>query len=238
MMAFNLTRDHYVPEHQYLPNIKLEDDDVYYQLNESKYNPFVELSRLNNEFKMPPISSFCASPSLPGIINTNNGLRSDYLGSSDGECSPKSVDENEIVDNVMNSVSCIRGVRTITRNPGRLTRQRGGGAGKTRGRGRRNEQVLPKEKDRARLFNEAFDGLRKRIPSIPARKKLSKIEILRLAICYMSYLKFLIEKDLPQRTNPQNTTTNDTSLTCSRLQENHITSVQTSVVHEENMRLC
>ena len=52
---------------------------------------------------------------------------------------------------------------------------------------------ISKEKERAKLFNEAFDGLRQRIPSIPSTKKLSKIEILRLAICYMSYLNFLLD---------------------------------------------
>ena len=35
----------------------------------------------------------------------------------------------------------------------------------------------------------------RRIPSIPASKKLSKIEILRLAICYMSYLRFVASEE-------------------------------------------
>ena len=49
-----------------------------------------------------------------------------------------------------------------------------------------------KEKDRAKAFNIAFDRLRQSIPSLPKSKKLSKIEVLRLAICYMSYLEYVL----------------------------------------------
>lgn len=49
-----------------------------------------------------------------------------------------------------------------------------------------------KEKDRAKAFNVAFDRLRQSIPSLPKSKKLSKIEVLRLAICYMSYLDYVL----------------------------------------------
>ena len=52
-----------------------------------------------------------------------------------------------------------------------------------------------KERDRAKAFNQAFDQLRHSIPSLPKNKKLSKIEILRLAICYMAYLDFLLTSD-------------------------------------------
>lgn len=51
-----------------------------------------------------------------------------------------------------------------------------------------------KEKDRAKSFNMAFDRLRQSIPSLPKSKKLSKIEVLRLAICYMSYLEYVLHE--------------------------------------------
>ena len=51
-----------------------------------------------------------------------------------------------------------------------------------------------KEKDRAKAFNVAFDKLRQSIPSLPKNKKLSKIEVLRLAICYMAYLKYVLDE--------------------------------------------
>ena len=51
-----------------------------------------------------------------------------------------------------------------------------------------------KEKDRAKSFNMAFDRLRQSIPSLPKSKKLSKIEVLRLAICYMAYLEYVLHE--------------------------------------------
>ncbi|XP_065058574.1 helix-loop-helix protein 15-like [Rhopilema esculentum] len=51
-----------------------------------------------------------------------------------------------------------------------------------------------KEKDRAKAFNIAFDRLRQSIPSLPKSKKLSKIEVLRLAICYLAYLQNVLNE--------------------------------------------
>ncbi|NWH78634.1 HEN1 protein, partial [Piaya cayana] len=45
-----------------------------------------------------------------------------------------------------------------------------------------------RERIRVEAFNMAFAELRKLLPTLPPDKKLSKIEILRLAICYISYL--------------------------------------------------
>lgn len=45
-----------------------------------------------------------------------------------------------------------------------------------------------RERIRVEAFNVAFAKLRRLLPTLPPDKKLSKIEILRLAICYISYL--------------------------------------------------
>ena len=42
-------------------------------------------------------------------------------------------------------------------------------------------------------FNSAFSTLRELLPTLPPDKKLSKIEILRLAICYIAYLDSVLE---------------------------------------------
>ncbi|KYN42858.1 Helix-loop-helix protein 1 [Trachymyrmex septentrionalis] len=42
-------------------------------------------------------------------------------------------------------------------------------------------------------FNLAFAELRKLLPTLPPDKKLSKIEILRLAICYIAYLNHVLQ---------------------------------------------
>ncbi|KAM9346823.1 helix-loop-helix protein 2-like [Symphorus nematophorus] len=50
-----------------------------------------------------------------------------------------------------------------------------------------------RERVRVVAFNMAFAELRKLLPTLPPDKKLSKIEILRLAICYISYLNHVLD---------------------------------------------
>ncbi|XP_031169360.1 helix-loop-helix protein 2-like [Sander lucioperca] len=50
-----------------------------------------------------------------------------------------------------------------------------------------------RERVRVVAFNLAFAELRKLLPTLPPDKKLSKIEILRLAICYISYLNHVLD---------------------------------------------
>lgn len=50
-----------------------------------------------------------------------------------------------------------------------------------------------RERVRVVSFNVAFAELRKLLPTLPPDKRLSKIEILRLAICYISYLNHVLD---------------------------------------------
>lgn len=50
-----------------------------------------------------------------------------------------------------------------------------------------------RERIRVEAFNAAFARLRDLLPTLPPDKKLSKIEILRLAICYISYLHDVLD---------------------------------------------
>ncbi|KAJ1522965.1 hypothetical protein ONE63_002102 [Megalurothrips usitatus] len=50
-----------------------------------------------------------------------------------------------------------------------------------------------RERVRVEAFNVAFSDLRRLLPTLPPDKKLSKIEILRLAICYIAYLNHVLE---------------------------------------------
>lgn len=50
-----------------------------------------------------------------------------------------------------------------------------------------------RERIRVEAFNVAFTDLRKLLPTLPPDKKLSKIEILKLAICYIAYLNHVLE---------------------------------------------
>ncbi|VDK17853.1 unnamed protein product [Anisakis simplex] len=49
-----------------------------------------------------------------------------------------------------------------------------------------------RERIRVESFNNAFSKLRALLPTLPVNKKLSKIEILRLSITYISYLDTLL----------------------------------------------
>ncbi|EFO25830.1 helix-loop-helix protein 1 [Loa loa] len=49
-----------------------------------------------------------------------------------------------------------------------------------------------RERIRVESFNSAFAKLRALLPTLPLNKKLSKIEILRLSISYISYLDDLL----------------------------------------------
>ncbi|XP_029568368.1 helix-loop-helix protein 2-like [Salmo trutta] len=50
-----------------------------------------------------------------------------------------------------------------------------------------------RERIRVEAFNVGFAELRKLLPTLPPDKKLSKIEILRLAICYITYLNHVLD---------------------------------------------
>ncbi|XP_023221185.1 helix-loop-helix protein 15-like [Centruroides vittatus] len=50
-----------------------------------------------------------------------------------------------------------------------------------------------RERIRVEAFNIAFAELRRLLPTLPPDKKLSKIEILRLAICYIAYLNDVLD---------------------------------------------
>ncbi|XP_038162693.1 helix-loop-helix protein 1-like [Cyprinodon tularosa] len=50
-----------------------------------------------------------------------------------------------------------------------------------------------RERVRVVAFNVAFAELRGLLPTLPPDKKLSKIEILRLAACYISYLNNVLD---------------------------------------------
>lgn len=55
---------------------------------------------------------------------------------------------------------------------------------------RRNER----ERNRVKQVNDGFDALRKKVPFLPDKKKLSKVEILRCAMMYINDLKCVVEE--------------------------------------------
>ncbi|KAM4705648.1 pancreas transcription factor 1 subunit alpha [Rhinophrynus dorsalis] len=56
-----------------------------------------------------------------------------------------------------------------------------------------------RERRRMQSINDAFEGLRSHIPTLPYEKRLSKVDTLRLAIGYINFLSELVHSDLPLR---------------------------------------
>ena len=52
-----------------------------------------------------------------------------------------------------------------------------------------------RERSRIHIMSEAFEGLRKAVPSYSSDQKLSKLAILKLATSYISALSYLAEND-------------------------------------------
>ncbi|XP_065053730.1 pancreas transcription factor 1 subunit alpha-like isoform X2 [Rhopilema esculentum] len=52
-----------------------------------------------------------------------------------------------------------------------------------------------RERKRMQCINEAFEGLRSHIPTLPYERRLSKVDTLRLAISYINFLADLINSD-------------------------------------------
>ncbi|CAG0898527.1 unnamed protein product [Darwinula stevensoni] len=52
-----------------------------------------------------------------------------------------------------------------------------------------------RERKRMQSINDAFEGLRAHIPTLPYEKRLSKVDTLKLAIGYISFLSDLVHND-------------------------------------------
>ncbi|XP_026465043.1 pancreas transcription factor 1 subunit alpha-like [Ctenocephalides felis] len=52
-----------------------------------------------------------------------------------------------------------------------------------------------RERKRMQSINEAFEGLRAHVPTLPYEKRLSKVDTLRLAIGYINFLAELVRTD-------------------------------------------
>lgn len=74
-----------------------------------------------------------------------------------------------------------------------------GARGNTKSKRRRIITVVQRQaanvRERKRMFslNEAFDELRRKVPTFAYEKRLSRIETLRLAIVYISFMMDLLE---------------------------------------------
>lgn len=84
---------------------------------------------------------------------------------------------------------------------GSTSTESGGGGGSGGGGKRKRRRIITvdqrraanvRERRRMSHLNEAFDGLRKRVPTFAYEKKLSRIETLRLAVTYIKFMDDLL----------------------------------------------
>lgn len=52
-----------------------------------------------------------------------------------------------------------------------------------------------RERRRMQSINDAFEGLRLQLPTLPYEKKISKVDTLKMAISYINFLTDLLNKD-------------------------------------------
>ena len=135
------------------------------------------LSKTHHNYSMNPLG--------PQHITANSKTNKTRTGSGTG--SNKQVATTTLTGNSKSP----REVTPTKESLGHLTREE-------RRRRRRATQKYrtahaTRERIRVEAFNVAFSDLRKLLPTLPPDKKLSKIEILRLAICYISYLNDVLD---------------------------------------------
>uniref|UniRef100_H0WD32 Pancreas transcription factor 1 subunit alpha n=1 Tax=Cavia porcellus TaxID=10141 RepID=H0WD32_CAVPO len=94
----------------------------------------------------------------------------------------------------------------VVLSPGARLRGLSGAAARRRRRVRSEAELQQlrqaanvRERRRMQSINDAFEGLRSHIPTLPYEKRLSKVDTLRLAIGYINFLSELVQADLPLR---------------------------------------
>jgi transcription factor 1a len=60
-----------------------------------------------------------------------------------------------------------------------------------------------RERKRMQSINDAFEGLRAHIPTLPYEKRLSKVDTLRLAIGYIGFLSELVKSNVGNANSQQ-----------------------------------
>lgn len=63
------------------------------------------------------------------------------------------------------------------------------------GQSQQRQAANMRERRRMQNINEAFEGLRSHIPTLPYEKKLSKVDTLKLAISYINFLGEMVRND-------------------------------------------
>lgn len=95
-----------------------------------------------------------------------------------------------------------------------------------------------RERRRMQSINDAFEGLRSHIPTLPYEKRLSKVDTLRLAIGYINFLAELVQSDLPIRNSSSDMHAQPKKVIICHRGTSECAFVFTVVVMEPSLPLC
>ena len=148
------------------------------------------------DFHSPPPSSTCSDLDTCSSL----GSKSPYPCSSPGlSLDPQLSDqENSASSPLSSSNNNNNDSNTNNNNIGKIRRRKRKGAHQ---QVQQRQAANLRERKRMLSINEAFEGLRAHIPTLPYEKRLSKVDTLRLAIGYISFLTELVENDMQAKEN-------------------------------------
>ncbi|XP_076221396.1 48 related 1 isoform X2 [Nomia melanderi] len=171
----------------------------------------IELDMMNRQYiyeahsflgnpAIPALPSHCGAPmtaTLPSIPSqlashppgsTGSSSGSEIFlcdeNSSDNESTYSSDQENHARENAM-----------IISRRSQSNRRNGGSEKSPRQAVQQRQAANMRERRRMQNINDAFEGLRAHIPTLPYEKRLSKVDTLKLAIGYIKFLNELVRAD-------------------------------------------
>ncbi|XP_051162470.1 pancreas transcription factor 1 subunit alpha-like [Leptopilina boulardi] len=164
----------------------------------------LELDMINRQY-FYEAHSFLGNTGIPGLsqhYNANNMTTlptisaqiSSYPSGSTGSSSGSDLyfyDENSSDNESVYSSD----QENRSREQTRLIRRNSGSAKCSRQIIQQRQAANLRERRRMQSINDAFEGLRAHIPTLPYEKRLSKVDTLKLAIGYINFLNELVRAD-------------------------------------------
>ena len=133
---------------------------------------------------MPSDIPMMALP-IPSSSASNCTLGEEVTSSQEATLSPDNQENMGLSHSAFDSLDC--GNNKLTREERRRRR---------RATSKYRNAHACRERIRVQAFNTAFHDLRQLLPTLPPDKKMSKIEILKMAVCYISYLSHMLDDNM------------------------------------------
>ncbi|KAK2585360.1 hypothetical protein KPH14_010038 [Odynerus spinipes] len=146
---------------------------------------------------IPALPAHCGTATTASLPTIPSQLPSHPSGST-GSTSGSDVypyDENSSDNESVYSSDQENHARERSRSRSRSSRRNGVGGKCPRQAVQQRQAANMRERRRMQNINDAFEGLRAHIPTLPYEKRLSKVDTLKLAIGYIKFLNELVRAD-------------------------------------------